>query len=161
MYECASIFKRMLAYLIDNFICSSIVIYIYIMISVDKPNYAIMHFVILVPVIYFTLMHSSSWQATIGQKILRIRLISLRGDGKISGWLAFDRTISQFLMPVASIALFLFTRDFGFPIEPVEVIVNIFRIVVLYWYAVALFNKENETVHDLIFKTRVVNVKSQ
>jgi uncharacterized RDD family membrane protein YckC len=82
---------------------------------------------IFLPILYFALMHASKWQATIGKKLLKLKVTDLQGN-RISFWRAVGRYLSM------------------------AFISGIFYI----GYIMAAFTEKKQALHDLIAGTVVI-----
>ncbi|GAT76521.1 putative integral membrane protein [Ehrlichia ruminantium] len=110
---------------------------------------------------YYMYFLSSEAQASIGQKILKIHTIRCN-DKKIDAKLAFDRTLSEFLCPtIFMINIQIVNMHINNSLITIIVfIVTIFTLILsVYWYFIALFSETNQTIHDIIFDTIVVENK--
>jgi uncharacterized RDD family membrane protein YckC len=134
----AAIWKRALALVIDSFI-TTIVGLIFIVISVYMYDYSggksdlslgLMIFFVSLGTswIYYAACESSSHQATIGKKLLKLKVEDEYGIG-----LSFSKASIRFLLKQISI-LFLYLGCI-----------------------VALFTKKKQSFHDMVCSTYVVN----
>lgn len=141
----ASFFSRVVAYFIDLFVVSAILTLLtYIgVLSFFGINYDIsqlsdvsysmnnnrgyMLITILIGIAYYATLQSSKWQATIGKRLMKIKVTTL--DGRRIGFL---RAVVRYLVM------------FGLS--------NILFI----GYLLALFTKRKQALHDLIARTLVV-----
>ena len=111
----------------------------------------------MISIVYFAWCISSVHQSTLGQRLFKIKVISLSRD-KIAFSLSLDRYLAQLAIPtvmkilgVLSLMLSSTLYDFLYlMIAPVLYVCDIG------WYAMALYDDENATVHDKLFNTRVV-----
>lgn len=140
----ASFFTRAVAYFIDLFILSAIMTALtylgvlsffgieYDLTQLGDASYSLtnnrgyMLFSILIGIAYYASFHSSKWQATIGKKLLKIKVTTMDG-----------RRISFIRATVRYIVMFGLS--------------NIFFI----GYLLALFTKRKQALHDLIARTEV------
>lgn len=141
----ASFFSRVVAYFIDLFVVSAILTLLtYIgVLSFFGINYDIsqlsdvsysmnnnrgyMLITILIGIAYYATLQSSKWQATIGKRLMKIKVTTM--DGRRIGFL---RAVVRYLVM------------FGLS--------NILFI----GYLLALFTKRKQALHDLIARTLVV-----
>ncbi|WP_042349116.1 RDD family protein [Bacillus massiliigorillae] len=141
----ASFGRRLAAYLIDGMILSAIIstlaalgILSLIGVNLDlsqlqDPSYSLannkgyLFATFIVGTLYYTLLQSSKWQATIGKKLLGVKVVTLEGDR-----ISFFRAIIRHLVMFSISSLFYF----GF--------------------IMALFTKRKQTLHDLLAKTLVI-----
>ncbi|QGR02724.1 RDD family protein [Ehrlichia ruminantium] len=110
---------------------------------------------------YYMYFLSSEAQASIGQKLLKIHTIRC-DHKKIDTKLAFDRTLSEFLCPsIFMINIQIVNMDFNnsFITIAVFIVTTLTLILSIYWYFIALFSANNQTIHDIIFDTTVVENK--
>ena len=127
----ASFVSRVGAYLIDIMIVSLIVSVLATFKVFSASNYTVyMTVTLAIGAIYFSALHSSKWQATIGKKIFGLKVSTL--DGKRVHFIrAFSRHISM---------IFLSSRFY-------------------IGYLMIFFTKRKQALHDLIVKTIVINAK--
>lgn len=141
----ASFFSRVIAYIIDMFILSAILTLLtylgflsfigidYDISQLQDASYSIMNnrgymlFSLILGIIYYASLHSSKWQATIGKKIVKIKVTTLEG-----------RRINFVRAAIRYIVMFLFSN------------------ILFIGYLLALFTSRKQTLHDLIAKTIVV-----
>ena len=152
----APILKRVLASIIDHVILS---IFNYpIALLLSETTIIPFSINMAISCYYYTYFLSTKDQASIGQKILKIH--TKRCDNKkISTSLAFDRTLSEFLCPtifMISIQIINMNIENNLIIS-LTFLITIFALILsVYWYAIALFSNKNQTLHDIIFNTIVV-----
>lgn len=183
MYKIASIYRRILAYMIDNLllIIISLLIFIGVLGEVplhglklvsqeDSSGVSLTYFLSLynlfplgLNILYFTLFTALKWQATPGQRIMNIYVIRLIGNktSKLDIMAALERYTSQLLFPIVIQFLALLKNYLLFDSASilgalVLILILVCNAFMVYWYAVALVRKENETMHDSIFQQRVV-----
>jgi uncharacterized RDD family membrane protein YckC len=78
-------------------------------------------------ILYYAGLHASKWQATIGKKLLGLKVVSMQGE-RISFWRSLGRFLAQsFLSPIFMIG-----------------------------YIIAAFTEKKQALHDLIAGTMVV-----
>ncbi|KAB2337325.1 RDD family protein [Cytobacillus depressus] len=82
---------------------------------------------IIVAVAYFAGLHSSKWQATIGKKLLGLKVTDLKGN-RISFWRALGRYLAM----------------------------SFLSGILLIGYIIAAFTEKKQSLHDLIAGTVVV-----
>lgn len=82
---------------------------------------------IIIPVFYFAGMHASKWQATIGKKLLKLKVTDLHGN-RITFWRALGRYLAMAFLS------------------------SIFYI----GYIIAGFTEKKQALHDLIAGTVVI-----
>lgn len=85
---------------------------------------------LLIGVVYYALMESSSWQATVGKKALGLKVTDLNGN-RISKGTAFGREFAKILS----------------------------AIILGIGYIMAAFDSRKQALHDKIAKTLVVKTK--
>ncbi|WDM85110.1 RDD family protein [Ehrlichia sp. JZT12] len=152
----ASILRRVLASIIDHAIIS---LFYYPIVLLFSETTAILFSInIAISCYYYTYFLSSKNQASIGQKIFNI--YTIRCDHKkIDRLLAFDRTLSEFLCPtifMLSIEI-INTNLENSLITNMTFLITIFTLILsVYWYLIALFSDKNQTLHDIIFNTIVI-----
>ncbi len=156
MTEIASIKRRFCAYLVDVAILLIPTLLIILLLE-DSP--LILHLSYMCVICsYFTYFISSKAQATPGQQLLNIYTINL-DNSKIDLNLAFDRSTSQFFLPLLNSVAVILTEF----LQDQEVLVNVLSALkvmivqlTLYWYLVACFSKKKQTYHDMLFNTVVI-----
>ncbi|RZB12400.1 RDD family protein [Ehrlichia minasensis] len=155
----ANILKRVSASIIDHIILSLL----------NYPVVLLTHDLTIIPFIvnlviscyYYTYFLSSKAQASIGQKTLNIHTIRC-DNKKIDVCLAFDRSLSEFLCPtilMTSIQIANMNINNVFITSIIFLITMLTLIVSVVWYLIALFSQNNQTMHDIIFNTIVVENK--
>ncbi|MGL9725426.1 MAG: RDD family protein [Wolbachia sp.] len=153
MTEIASINRRFCAYLIDVAILLIPTLLIVLLLG-DFP--LILHLSYMcVNCSYFTYFISSTAQATPGQQIMNIYTKNL-DNSKISLSLAFDRSISQFFLPMLNNLIIIFSRLFQTLVNALSTLEITVVILILCWYLVACLSREKQTYHDMLFGTIVV-----
>ncbi|MFD0049115.1 RDD family protein [Actinomycetes bacterium NPDC127524] len=80
--------------------------------------------------LYFSFMHSSKWQATLGKKLIGLKVTDLEGK-RISFWRAFGRFFAMYLSSIFYIG-----------------------------YIMAAFTEKKQSLHDLIAGTVVVKSRN-
>jgi uncharacterized RDD family membrane protein YckC len=154
--ELSSVKRRFCAYLIDT----AILLIPTLLITILLENYKLVLSLsyICLNCTYFTYFISSKFQATPGQQLMSICTISV-ANSKIDLKLAFERSISQFFLPLLNnITIILIGL-----VKDQDVLVNIFStlmvsiiLLTLCWYLVACLTKKKQTFHDMLFDTVVV-----
>ncbi len=154
--EIASIQRRFCAYLVDVAILLIPTLLIILLLE-DSP--LILHLSYMCVICsYFTYFISSKAQATPGQQLLNIYTINL-DNSKIDLNLAFDRSTSQFFLPLLnSVAVILteFLQDQEVLMNVLSALKVIIVLLTLCWYLVACFSKKKQTYHDMLFNTVVI-----
>ncbi|MDG7056846.1 MAG: RDD family protein [Wolbachia endosymbiont of Penenirmus auritus] len=154
--EIASIKRRFCAYLIDV----AILLIPNLLIILLLKNFPLILYLsyMCVNCSYFTYFISSAAQATPGQQLMNIHTISLDGS-QIGLSLAFDRSISQFFLPllnnVTAILIELFQEQEAL-VSVFNILVVVIQLLFLCWYLVACFSQKKQTYHDILFGTVVV-----
>ena len=141
----ASFLARAAAFFIDLFILSAILTLLtylgvlsffgieYDISQLDDASYSLINntsymlFSLLIGVVYYASFQSSKWQATIGKKLLKIKVTTMEGRR-----ISFIRATVRYIV------------KYGLS--------NIFFI----GYLLALFTKRKQTLHDLIARTLVM-----
>jgi uncharacterized RDD family membrane protein YckC len=82
---------------------------------------------LIVPIFYFAGMHASNWQATIGKKLLKLKVTDLQGN-RISFWRGLGRYLAMVFIS------------------------SIFYI----GYIITAFTEKKQSLHDLIAGTVVI-----
>ncbi|QKX02056.1 RDD family protein [Wolbachia endosymbiont of Dirofilaria (Dirofilaria) immitis] len=154
--EIASIQRRFCAYLLDIAILLVPTLLIVLLLK-DFPLILYLLYICM-NCGYFTYFISSVAQATPGQQLMNIYTISLDGS-RIDLSLAFDKSISQFFLPLLNNVIVILI-DFFHAQESLVNALNILEVIIvlltLCWYLVACFSKNKQTYHDMLFGTIVV-----
>lgn len=153
MTEIASIQRRFCAYLIDVAILLITTLLIVLSLG-DFP--LILHLSYMcINCGYFTYFISSTAQATPGQQLMNIYTITL-DSSKIGLSLAFDRAVSQFLLPLLNNFITTLIKLF----QTLANVLNTLEVIVVMltfsWYLVACFSQKKQAYHDILFGTVVV-----
>lgn len=116
---------------------------------------------------YFNAMHRSSWQTTIGGRIFGFKTVT-QDDEKIGifrGYMRYFVSIVPWFLAcsfVIKMMLAQFTaQDMTVLAESSKDYLVFLVILMITWYDLALFNRKNLTVYDLLFKTAVVNGREE
>lgn len=153
--EISSIQRRFVAYLIDVVI----LLIPTLLLAILLKDFSSISYVLLACVncSYFTYFISSQTQATPGQLLMDICTINL-DNSKISVNLAFDRSISQFFLPLINnmLVILIKTQDFLIPVDVLNILKLFITLLITFWYIVACFSAKRQTFHDMIFNTIVV-----
>lgn len=153
MTEIASVNRRFCAYLIDVAILLIPTLLIVLSLG-DFP--LILHLSYMcINCVYFTYFISSTAQATPGQQLMNIYTITL-DSSKIGLSLAFDRTISQFFLPMLNNSIITFIKLFQTSVNALSTLEVIIVMLTFSWYLVACFSQKKQTFHDVLFGTVVV-----
>ncbi|MFT4327523.1 MAG: RDD family protein [Wolbachia pipientis] len=153
MTEIASVQRRFCAYLIDVAILLIPTLLIVLSLG-DFP--LILHLSYMcINCGYFTYFISSTAQATPGQQLMNIYTITL-DSAKIGLSLAFDRTISQFFLPMLNNLIINFIKLFHTLVDVLSTLEVIIVMLTFSWYLVACFSQRKQAFHDVLFDTIVV-----
>ncbi|MFV0949271.1 MULTISPECIES: RDD family protein [unclassified Wolbachia] len=153
MTEIASVHRRFCAYLIDVAILLIPTLLIVLLLG-DFP--LILHLSYMcINCGYFTYFISSTAQATPGQQLMNIYTITL-DSSKIGLSLAFDRTISQFFLPMLNNSIITFIKLFKTSVNALSTLEVIIVMLTFSWYLVACFSQRKQAFHDVLFDTIVV-----
>ncbi|WP_108784571.1 RDD family protein, partial [Wolbachia endosymbiont of Bemisia tabaci] len=109
MTEIASVHRRFCAYLID--VAILLIPTLLIVLSLGDFSLILHLSYMCINCGYFTYFISSTAQATPGQQLMNIYTITL-DSSKIGLSLAFDRTISQFFLPMLNNSIITFIKLF-------------------------------------------------
>jgi uncharacterized RDD family membrane protein YckC len=105
--------------------------------------------------LYFTLMESSSKQATIGKQFLGMAVTGVEG-GRINFNKALLRNIGKF---IPLLVLIVFGRIVGYLVEAFEGAELLILIPILFgvlWYVPMWFNPWKQTAHDIVAHSVVI-----
>ncbi|ETO91230.1 MAG: RDD family protein [Candidatus Xenolissoclinum pacificiensis L6] len=148
----SSPYRRFVAYSIDYIV----MIFLTTIVTTFSNGVIALNFILLVFIhaVYFSYLTASNWQATLGQRLMKIYVITLDGK-RLSLTRSFDRYIIQWIIPdIMLIILHLMQNEVS--------IFGLFLVVFLYlvWisgYFMMFFNTKRQALHDYLFKTLVVN----
>ncbi|CCF78202.1 hypothetical protein wOo_05680 [Wolbachia endosymbiont of Onchocerca ochengi] len=154
--EIASIQRRFCAYLLDVVILLIPTLLIVLLLK-DFPLILYLLYICM-NCSYFTYFISSATQATPGQQLMNIHTISLDGS-KIDLSLAFDKSVSQFFLPLLNNIIIILIDLFQAQ-EALVKALNLLEVIIILltfcWYFIACFSKKKQTCHDMLFGTIVV-----
>jgi uncharacterized RDD family membrane protein YckC len=105
--------------------------------------------------LYFTLMESSSMQATIGKQFFGMAVASEKG-GRINFNKALLRNIGKF---IPLLVLIVFSRIIGYLVEAFEGAELLILIPILFavlWYVPMWFNPWKQATHDIVSHSVVI-----
>ena len=153
MMEIASIQRRFCAYLIDVAILLIPTSLIVLLLG-DFPLILHLSYMCL-NCSYFTYFISSNAQATPGQQLMNIYTITL-DSSKIGLSLVFDRTISQFFLPMLNNSIITLIKLFQTLVDVLSTLEVIIVMLTFSWYLVACFSQRKQAFHDVLFDTIVV-----
>ncbi|WP_438456446.1 RDD family protein [Wolbachia endosymbiont of Kerria lacca] len=153
MTEIASVHRRFCAYLIDV----AILLIPTLLIVLSLGDFPLMLHLsyMCINCGYFTYFISSTAQATPGQQLMNIYTITL-DSSKIGLSLAFDRTISQFFLPMLNNSIITFIKLFQTSVNALSILEVIIVMLTFSWYLVACFSQRKQAFHDVLFDTIVV-----
>ena len=137
------------------------------LLGIQSPNVALQIGGSLLVLLYFALFESSPWQATPGQKCLRMKICTLSYE-RISFGRALYRQVVKFIllfplflaMIVEAVILIIFL--FHFFTEPLAILITMGILLFsgflgsLFLYYVRLFNKGQQTPRDHYSKTLMI-----
>lgn len=119
--------------------------------------------VILLGALYHALLNSSSWQATIGKRLMGIMIIAKEGEQRIS----FNRGLSHYFLSILPFAFifYLLAYQMRHKLNFFQTVTasetNVFLgIIFVFWAQIHLFTKDKTTAFDFICRTVLVNGKS-
>lgn len=153
MTEIASVHRRFCAYLID--VAILLIPTLLIVLSLGDFPLILQLSYMFINCGYFTYFISSTAQATPGQQLMNIYTITL-DSSKIGLSLAFDRTISQFFLPMLNNSIITFIKLFQTSVNALSTLEVIIVMLTFSWYLVACFFQRKQAFHDVLFDTIVV-----
>ncbi|QJT94011.1 RDD family protein [Wolbachia endosymbiont of Diaphorina citri] len=153
MTEIASVHRRFCAYLID--VAILLIPTLLIVLSLGDFSLILHLSCMCINCGYFTYFISSTAQATPGQQLMNIYTITL-DSSKIGLSLAFDRTISQFFLPMLNNSIITFIKLFQTSVNALSTLEVIIVMLTFSWYLVACFSQRKQAFHDVLFDTIVV-----
>lgn len=94
----AGFWRRVAAYYIDSIVIAIPGVLIVVPFSFFSETLAMLGMVLAIVVMfgYFVVMHSSAWQATVGKRILGVKVTDLEGN-RISLWRSLGRLLGSFV----------------------------------------------------------------
>jgi uncharacterized RDD family membrane protein YckC len=117
---------------------------------------------IMVGAIYHAYFNSSSWQGTIGKRVMKTMIIKENGL-KIS----FTRAILHYLLSVAPFAflLYLMSYKLRYDLSIYEALTHsqlniVLGVIFISWVQIQLFTRKKVTAYDLICNTIFINGKT-
>ncbi|KHD84882.1 RDD family protein [Heyndrickxia ginsengihumi] len=143
----AGFWRRFVAYLIDMVILSiplliiTLAVFCIVAVQIDFSTnkvtinqffsigigYLVIFFVdLILPILYFAWLESSKWQATIGKRVLGLKVIDTKGN-PLTFWRALGRSFAMILSGIFYIG-----------------------------YIIAAFTERKQTLHDMIAGTSVI-----
>jgi uncharacterized RDD family membrane protein YckC len=117
---------------------------------------------LLVPYVYFTVLHGSDRRATIGKQVMGLALVTTQGE-QVSKAIAFARIMLTALLPIAGLMVIGLSAA-GMAIQYKEEIHSaigaalVLAILIIYIapFATVFFNNRHQTFFDMICKTCVI-----
>ena len=111
----------------------------------------------LISTIYNLILLSTKWSATVGQKLLKIYVVS-KDDSKIKPW---QIVLRSFLVVIPWAIIFvIMDLKIITDLSPLNLIsknmLTIFIVIVLTWYDLVFFTKNKLTLHDCLTSTKVI-----
>ena len=157
---------------------SLLILYLKFFISYDVINFLDLAWVasvvgnwlyLTVAPIYFIWLEQTKWQATLGKKLFRLKVINFDGS-KLSLWKSFVRF---FLFMLIHNAIFVLTNFFYskqtrlllFDFSTIEAIkiqfiiapeYAILRLVAIVWFITIIFTKKRTGIYEILSKTRII-----
>lgn len=161
--------RRLLAGIIDFFVLLfpfCIALYVSAILKLANINMTIFVIILcsIIAISYYSILESSSWQATIGKKILKLRVTNLKYE-KLSTAHAITRSLAKGISPLIAfcfmqgvIFLLLFTvNNSSFLDVMFRVIFFISFSIILFDFLLILFTKNKQSFYDMCSKTCVIN----
>ncbi|NRA73421.1 MAG: RDD family protein [Rickettsiales bacterium] len=178
-----NIFKRCCAYLLDIFFCvvvgfSLLILYLKFFTSYDITDFFNLVWIaatvgnwqwLTIAPIYFIWFEQSKWQATLGKKLLKLKVVNFDGS-KLSLWKSFARF---FLFALIHNVMFILTnyiyskqiRRLLFDFSTIEAIkmqfiiapeYAILRLVTIIWFITIIFTKKRTGIYEILSRTKVI-----
>lgn len=111
----------------------------------------------IIPIFYNMVLFFTKWSATIGQKLVNIRVVSKNGS-EMKFYQIIARSIALMIPWLFSFFVvlnqYLVIHKIGNPLNNTSLI--IFMMIFLSWYDLAVLTKNKLVFHDYITRTRVV-----
>lgn len=118
--------------------------------------------IILSGMVYYAYFNSSSWQATIGKRIMNIKMVRI--DEKLVN---FTLALSHYILSIFPFAYILYLIAYVqrhqvtfFEAVSSSRVNLILGLIFLVWTQMQLFTKKKTTAYDLICKTFLINEKT-
>lgn len=159
-------FRRIAAFMVDWLVLAVYAAGLFMLVSplvaplfADSPFTAeLVGFVLLTlpMVLYFSLMEASSWQATIGKRVLRLRVAQSQNGRRLKYPRSLLRSVVKFLSwELAHFAVwnvFVFTDS---PAQAAGIGALALSYLLIFAYGISLFVKSGRTPYDLAAKSIV------
>jgi uncharacterized RDD family membrane protein YckC len=130
--------------------------------SADPVSVFLILLAIIMPYTYYTIMHSSPKQATIGKSVMGLMILTTQGE-RLTKIQAFSRVMLTALVPVLGLIILVFTTagiagQYKDEIHASLYITLGLGILIVYLgpFMMVFFNQSRQTLFDLICKTIVV-----
>jgi uncharacterized RDD family membrane protein YckC len=133
-----------------NFLHNGLQIELWVFLSISLPAW-----------LYFALSESSSHMATFGKRLLSLQVMNLQGD-RIGFWRAILRTVIK-LIPweLTHLSLMLPIPMWWDPQPRLRSGIVIAYVLIGIYLVTMLLNKRRQSVHDLIARTLVVDMRQK
>lgn len=127
--------------------------------DLDYSNVPTLVVELVVYILYFMIFQYYNKGQTLGKKLMKIKVVSTKGDKLILNQVAVRALIidSVFIDLSILIVLLFVSRDYYFYIK--AVIMAVKYLLLMAALVMALFRKDGKGLHDLLGNTQVVNVK--
>jgi uncharacterized RDD family membrane protein YckC len=110
--------------------------------------------IIMPVVLYFSLQESSTYQATLGKRWAKIKVVNLQGT-RLSTWQTLLRSAIKFLpWQLAHMSVIYMRFGYNSPIFMIEALIS--QVLVIVYIVFLWFSKRHQTPYDLIAGTYVV-----
>lgn len=126
---------------------------------------------VLLSIIYGSIMESGNWQASIGKKVLNLKVTNIEGDplnfsealtrNLLKGWASIITAILPFAisslrppLPDPANPMAIFSSDY-------MMVTSVFGLISIGGYLMAAFTARRQAIHDIIAKTAVLTSKTK
>lgn len=126
---------------------------------------------VLLSIIYGSIMESSNWQASVGKRVLNLKVTNIEGDALnfsealtrnlLKAWASIVTAIIPFAvtsmrppLPDPSDPMAIFSSDY-------MMVTGVFGLFSLVGYLLAAFTARRQAIHDIIAKTAVLTTKTK
>jgi len=125
---------------------------------IDKENFLYNAIEVVITILYFVVFQFVKNGQTIGKKILGIKIVKDYGELQINDIIFRSFIINDLLYSMISL-LFLFTlKDINY-LYSIGILGSIQSIIMIVSALMVITRKDNRALHDIITKTKVIEVK--
>lgn len=125
---------------------------------IDKENFLYTAVEIVVTILYFVVFQFVRGGQTIGKKLLGIKVIKQDGELQINDMIFRSFIINSVLYSMISLLLLFTTKDMNY-LYSISILGFIQSIIMIISVLMIIIRKDNLSLHDIITKTKVIEVK--